>query len=156
MNINGAPINPVSREYPRNFIPNGNFLYRCINDANPRAKTPDFFRFRMNHNELAVQIARQAVNFWDDDSRFAVVFAAMGVKNDVAEYFRRSFDESGSLQRVVMFPNLSNDPIIERTLTPRCALTAAEYLAYELGMHVLVIMTDMTSYAEALREFSSY
>ena len=79
----------------------------------------------------------------------------MGAKNDVAEYFRRSFDESGVLQKVVMFLNLSNDPIIERILTPRCALTAAEYLAFELGMHVLVIMTDMTSYAEALREFSS-
>ena len=109
----------------------------------------------MNHNELAVQIARQAKISGDENSKFAVVFAAMGVKNDVAEYFRRSFDESGSLQRVVMFLNLSNDPIIERILTPRCALTAAEYLAYECGMHVLVILTDMTSYAEALREFSS-
>lgn len=109
----------------------------------------------MKHNELAVQIVRQAKIADEAGQGFCVVFAAMGVKNDVAEYFRRSFEESGVLQRVVMFLNLSNDPIIERTLTPRCALTTAEYLAFELNMHVLVIMTDMTSYAEALREFSS-
>lgn len=155
MNINGAPINPVSREYPRNFIQTGISSIDVLMTLIRGQKLPIFSGSGMNHNELAVQIARQAKISGDDDSRFAVVFAAMGVKNDVAEYFRRSFDESGSLQRVVMFLNLSNDPIIERTLTPRCALTAAEYLAYELGMHVLVIMTDMTSYAEALREFSS-
>ena len=109
----------------------------------------------MKHNELAVQIARQAKIKDANENNFAIVFAAMGAKNDVAEYFRRSFDESGVLQKVVMFLNLSNDPIIERILTPRCALTAAEYLAFDLGMHILVIMTDMTSYAEALREFSS-
>ena len=109
----------------------------------------------MKHNELAVQIARQARISDEGEEKFCIVFAAMGAKNDVAEYFRRSFDESGVLQKVVMFLNLSNDPIIERILTPRCALTAAEYLAFEQGMHVLVIMTDMTSYAEALREFSS-
>ena len=90
-----------------------------------------------------------------DNSEFAIVFAAMGVKNDVAEYFRRSFESANVMDRVVMFLNLSNDPIIERILTPRCALTAAEYLAFDLGMHILVILTDMTSYAEALREFSS-
>ena len=108
----------------------------------------------MKHNELAVQIVRQA-QIAGAGNKFGIVFAAMGVKNDVAEYFRKSFDESGVLERVVMFLNLANDPIIERTLTPRCALTAAEYLAFELDMHILVIMTDMTSYAEALREFSS-
>ena len=109
----------------------------------------------MKHNELAVQIARQAKIDDDGKDNLAIVFAAMGVKNDVAEYFRRKFDETGVTQRVVMYLNLSNDPVIERILTPRCALTTAEYLAFELGMHVLVIMTDMTSYAEALREFSS-
>ena len=110
----------------------------------------------MKHNELAVQIVRQAkIDDEGGDNKFGIVFAAMGVKNDVADYFRRSFDESGVLSRVVMFLNLANDPIIERILTPKCALTAAEYLAFECNMHVLVIMTDMTSYAEALREFSS-
>ena len=118
-------------------------------------KLPIFSGSGMKHNELAVQIARQARISDEGEEKFCIVFAAMGAKNDVAEYFRRSFDESGVLQKVVMFLNLSNDPIIERILTPRCALTAAEYLAFEQGMHVLVIMTDMTSYAEALREFSS-
>ncbi len=92
---------------------------------------------------------------WDEGANFGVVFCAMGVTKDVAEYFRRSFEESGALSRVTMFLNLSSDPIVERILTPRCALTAAEYLAFEQGMHILVVMTDMTSYAEALREFSS-
>ena len=109
----------------------------------------------MKHNELAVQIVRQAQIQGADEHNFGIVFAAMGVKNDVADYFRNSFEQAGVMQRVVMFLNLSNDPIIERTLTPRCALTTAEYLAFELNMHILVIMTDMTSYAEALREFSS-
>ena len=117
-------------------------------------KLPIFSGSGMKHNELAVQIVRQA-QIAGAGNKFGIVFAAMGVKNDVAEYFRKSFDESGVLERVVMFLNLANDPIIERTLTPRCALTAAEYLAFELDMHILVIMTDMTSYAEALREFSS-
>ncbi|MGN1130002.1 MAG: V-type ATP synthase subunit B, partial [Ruminococcus sp.] len=105
--------------------------------------------------DLAVQIVRQAKISGANANNFCVVFAAMGVQKDVAEYFRKSFEDSGVLSRVVMLLNLSNDPIIERTLTPRCALTIAEYLAFELDMHVLVIMTDMTSYAEALREFSS-
>lgn len=109
----------------------------------------------MSHNKLAVQIVRQAQIAEDSGEKFAVVFAAMGVKNDVADYFRKSFEDSGVLQNVAMFLNLSNDPIIERILTPRCALTVAEYLAYEKNMHILVILTDMTSYAEALREFSS-
>ncbi len=155
MNINGTPMNPVSRVYPKNYISTGISSIDTLMTLIRGQKLPIFSGSGMEHNELAVQIVRQAKIAEDEGARFAVVFAAMGVKNDVADYFRRSFDESGVLQRVVMFLNLSNDPIIERTLTPRCALTCAEYLAFELGMHILVIMTDMTSYAEALREFSS-
>lgn len=155
MDINGKPINPISRVYPKNYINTGISSIDTLTTLIRGQKLPIFSGSGMKHNELAVQIAKQAKLSGDEDSDFAIVFAAMGVKNDVAEYFRRSFDESGVLQRVVMFLNLANDPIIERTLTPRCALTAAEYLAFELNMHILVIMTDMTSYAEALREFSS-
>ena len=153
-NINGTPINPVARIYPKNYIKTGISSIDTLMTLIRGQKLPIFSGSGMKHNELAVQIARQA-KISDEGEKFCIIFAAMGVKNDVAEYFRRSFDESGVLQRVVMFLNLSNDPIIERILTPRCALTAAEYLAFEQGMHVLVIMTDMTSYAEALREFSS-
>lgn len=155
MNINGTPINPVSRIYPKNYINTGISTIDTLMTLIRGQKLPIFSGSGMKHNELAVQIATQAKISDGENSNFCIVFAAMGVKNDVAEYFRRSFDESGVLQKVVMFLNLSNDPIIERTLTPRCALTTAEYLAFELNMHVLVIMTDMTSYAEALREFSS-
>ncbi len=157
MNVNGTPINPVSRVYPKNYINTGVSTIDVLMTLIRGQKLPIFSGSGMSHNELAVQIARQAkiTEANGESGKFAIVFAAMGVKNDVAEYFRRSFDESGVLQRVVMFLNLANDPIIERTLTPRCALTVAEYLAFELDMHVLVIMTDMTSYAEALREFSS-
>ena len=154
-NINGTPMNPVSRIYPRNYINTGISTIDTLTTLIRGQKLPIFSGSGMKHNELAVQIVRQAKISDTEDNNFCVVFAAMGVKNDVADYFRRSFDESGVLSRVVMFLNLANDPIIERTLTPRCALTAAEYLAFELNMHVLVIMTDMTSYAEALREFSS-
>lgn len=154
-NINGTPINPVSRIYPKNYINTGISTIDTLMTLIRGQKLPIFSGSGMKHNELAVQIARQSKISDDSGENFAIVFAAMGVKNDVAEYFRRSFDESGVLQKVVMFLNLSNDPIIERILTPRCALTVAEYLAFELGMHILVIMTDMTSYAEALREFSS-
>jgi V/A-type H+-transporting ATPase subunit B len=154
-NINGTPINPVSRVYPKNYINTGISTIDTLMTLIRGQKLPIFSGSGMKHNELAVQIARQSKISDDSGDNFAIVFAAMGVKNDVAEYFRRSFDESGVLQKVVMFLNLANDPIIERILTPRCALTVAEYLAFELGMHILVIMTDMTSYAEALREFSS-
>ena len=154
-NINGTPINPVSRVYPKNYINTGISTIDTLMTLIRGQKLPIFSGSGMKHNELAVQIARQARISDEGEDKFCIVFAAMGAKNDVAEYFRRSFDESGVLQKVVMFLNLSNDPIIERILTPRCALTAAEYLAFEQGMHVLVIMTDMTSYAEALREFSS-
>ena len=153
-NINGTPMNPVSRIYPRNFINTGISTIDTLTTLIRGQKLPIFSGSGMKHNELAVQIVRQA-KISDDNEKFGIVFAAMGVKNDVADYFRRSFDESGVLSRVVMFLNLANDPIIERTLTPRCALTAAEYLAFECDMNILVIMTDMTSYAEALREFSS-
>ncbi len=118
-------------------------------------KLPIFSGSGMSHNRLAAQIARQARLSDDAGDNFAIVFCAMGVTKDVADYFTRSFEESGALSRVTMFLNLSSDPIVERTITPRCALTAAEYLAFEKNMHILVIMSDMTSYAEALREFSS-
>ena len=151
--VNGEPINPVSRVYPRDYINTGISSIDALATLIRGQKLPIFSGSGMKHNELAVQIVQQASI--KDNSEFAIVFAAMGVKNDVAEYFRRSFESANVMDRVVMFLNLSNDPIIERILTPRCALTAAEYLAFDLGMHILVILTDMTSYAEALREFSS-
>ena len=151
--VNGAPINPVSRVYPRDYINTGISSIDALATLIRGQKLPIFSGSGMKHNELAVQIVQQASI--KDNSEFAIVFAAMGVKNDVAEYFRRSFESANVMGRVVMFLNLSNDPIIERILTPRCALTAAEYLAFDLGMHILVILTDMTSYAEALREFSA-
>lgn len=153
--INGTAINPVSRIYPRNYINTGISSIDTLSTLIRGQKLPIFSGSGMKHNELAVQIVRQAQIQGADEHNFGIVFAAMGVKNDVADYFRKSFEEAGVMQRVVMLLNLSNDPIIERTLTPRCALTVAEYLAFELDMHILVIMTDMTSYAEALREFSS-
>ncbi len=154
-NINGTPINPVSRIYPRNYINTGISSIDTLMTLIRGQKLPIFSGSGMKHNELAVQIVRQAKISGADSSNFGVVFAAMGVQNDVAQYFKKSFEESGVMDRVVMLLNLSNDPIIERMLTPKCALTVAEYLAFELDMHILVIMTDMTSYAEALREFSS-
>ncbi len=153
--VNGTAINPVSRIYPRNYINTGISSIDTLSTLIRGQKLPIFSGSGMKHNELAVQIVRQAKITGADESNFGVVFAAMGVKNDVADYFKKSFEEAGVMQHVTMFLNLSNDPIIERTLTPRCALTVAEYLAFELNMHILVIMTDMTSYAEALREFSS-
>lgn len=152
-NVNGQPINPVARVYPRNYINTGISSIDCLATLIRGQKLPIFSGSGMKHNELAVQIVKQAKVA--DGGDFAVVFAAMGVKNDVAEYFRKSFEEANVMNKVVMFLNHSNDPIIERIITPRCALTAAEYLAYELGMDILVILTDMTSYAEAVREFSS-
>ena len=154
-NINGTPINPVSRIYPQNYISTGISSIDTLITLIRGQKLPIFSGSGMKHNELAVQIVRQAKITGDTDAKFCVVFAAMGVKSDVADYFRRSFEEAGVLSRVTMFINLANDPIIERILTPRCALTAAEYLAFKHDMHVLVVMTDMTSYAEACREFSS-
>lgn len=153
--INGQPLNPVARHYPRNFIQTGISAIDCLTTLIRGQKLPIFSGTGLSHNKLAVQIVQQAKIAQDDNTPFGIVFAAMGIQNDVAEFFRRSFAESGVLENVAMFINLANDPIIERILTPRCALTAAEYLAYEKHMHILVVMTDMTSYAEALREFSS-
>ena len=153
-NINGSAINPVSRQYPRSCIYTGISAIDGTATLIRGQKLPIFSGSGMKHNELAAQIVRQA-KVAGEDGEFAIVFAAMGVKNDTAEFFRRSFEDAGALQRVVMFLNLASDPIIERILTPRCALTAAEYRAFQHGYHVLVIMTDMTSYCEALREFSS-
>ncbi len=155
MDINGSPLNPVARVYPRNYINTGISSIDALTTLIRGQKLPIFSGSGMPHNELAVQLVKQARISEGDGKNFGIVFAAMGVKNDVADYFRRSFEEAGVMDKVVMFINLSNDPIIERTLTPRCALTAAEYLAYEHDMHILVILTDITSYCEALREFSS-
>lgn len=152
--INGSAINPVSRHYPRSCIYTGISAIDCNMTLIRGQKLPIFSGSGMKHNELAAQIVRQA-RVGEGEGDFAIVFAAMGVKNDTADFFRRSFEEAGALQRVVMFLNLASDPIIERILTPRCALTAAEYLAFDKGYHVLVILTDMTSYCEAVREFSS-
>ena len=153
--INGKPLNPVSRIYPENYIRTGISSIDCLMTLIRGQKLPVFSGSGLSHNKLAVQIVRQAQIADKNNQEFAIVFGAMGVKNDVADYFKRSFDESGVRQKVVMFMNMSNDPIIERILTPRCALTAAEYLAFEKNMHILVILTDITSYCEALREFSS-
>ena len=153
--INGSPLNPVSRTYPRNYINTGISSIDALTTLIRGQKLPIFSGSGLSHNKLAVQIVRQAKIADENGQDFAIVFGAMGVKNDVADYFKRCFEETGVLQRVAMFSNLSNDPIIERILTPRCALTCAEYLAFEHDMHILVILTDMTSYAEALREFSS-
>ncbi len=152
--INGSAINPVSRAYPRSCITTGISAIDGMATLIRGQKLPIFSGSGMKHNELAAQIVRQA-KISGEDGQFAIVFCAMGVKNDTADFFRKSFEESGALMRVTMFLNLASDPIIERILCPRCALTAAEYLAFKHGYHVLVIMTDMTSYCEAVRELSS-
>lgn len=151
--INGMAINPVLREYPENFIQTGISAIDGLSTLIRGQKLPVFSGNGLAHDKLAVQIVRQAKAVGADE--FAVVFAAMGVKNDVAAYFQRAFEESGVLDKVVMFLNLSGDPVVERIITPRAALTVAEYLAFTHGMHILVILTDMTAYAEALREISS-
>lgn len=152
--INGSAMNPVSRQYPRSCILTGISSIDAAATLIRGQKLPIFSGAGMSHNELAAQIVRQA-RISDSNGEFAVVFCAMGVKNDTAEFFKKDFERSGALGRVVMYLNMASDPIIERILAPRCALTAAEYLAFVHGYHVLVIMTDMTSYCEALREFSS-
>lgn len=155
LDINGRSLNPVCRKYPRNYINTGVSAIDGLNTLIRGQKLPIFSGSGLPHNQLAVQIVRQANIAKEEGKQFGIVFAAMGVKNDVADFFRKSFVETGVMEKVVMFLNLSNDPIIERILTPRCALTVAEYLAYDEGMHILVIMSDVTSYCEALREFSS-
>ena len=154
LDINGAPMNPEQREYPKDFIQTGVSVIDGMLTLVRGQKLPIFSGSGMSHNILAAQIARQASVVGTNDE-FAVVFAAIGVQYSEAEYFRRSLEESGALKRSVLFLNLADDPAIERIITPRVALTVAEYLAYDLGMHVLVILTDMTNYAEALREISA-
>ena len=155
MVINGKPMNPVSREYPRSFIQTGISAIDGPATLIRGQKLPIFSGNGLPHDDLAVQIATQAKIADGDGKNFAIVFAAMGVKHDVANYFVSAFEKTGAIGRTVMFINTSSDPVVERTLTPRCALTAAEYLAFEQNMHVLVILTDITSYCEALREVSS-
>jgi len=154
-NINGLPLNPVTREYPRNFIQTGISAIDGLTTLIRGQKLPIFSGNGLPHDRLAAQIVQQASLGGASDEKFAIVFAAMGVKYDVADFFRRTFEESGVSDHVVMYLNLANDPVVERLITPKVALTAAEYLAFEQGMHILVILTDMTSFAEALREVSS-
>lgn len=154
-NINGRPINPVARKYPRNFIQTGISSIDVLMTLIRGQKLPIFSGNGIAHNDLAVQIVKQAKIEGATKDNFAIVFGAMGARHDDADYFIRSFQESGVLDHVVMYINTADAPIVERITTPKCALTAAEYLAFECDMHVLVILTDMTSYAEALREISS-
>lgn len=154
LNVNGLPMNPVSREYPRNYIRTGISAIDGLTTLIRGQKLPIFSGNGLPHDQLAAQIVKQA-SLGEDSEEFGIVFAAMGVKYDVADYFRRTFEESGVSDHVAMFLNLANDPVVERLITPKVALTAAEYLAFEKGMHILVILTDMTSFAEALREVSS-
>lgn len=155
MDINGKPMNPVAREYPRSFIQTGISSIDGLATLIKGQKLPIFSGNGMPHDSLAVQIATQSKIAEDSGEKFAIVFGAMGVSHDIAHYFVSAFEQSGAINRSVMFINTSSDPVVERTLTPRCALTAAEYLAFECNMHVLVILTDITSYCEALREISS-
>ncbi|MGM8184230.1 V-type ATP synthase subunit B [Enterococcus italicus] len=154
LDINGEVINPVARDYPDEFIQTGISAIDHLNTLVRGQKLPVFSGSGLPHKELAAQIARQATVL-DSSDDFAVVFAAIGITFEEAEFFMEDFRQTGAIDRSVMFMNLANDPAIERIATPRMALTAAEYLAYEKGMHVLVIMTDMTNYAEALREISA-
>jgi V/A-type H+-transporting ATPase subunit B len=152
--VNGAPINPERRDYPEDFIQTGVSVIDGMLTLVRGQKLPIFSGSGMPHNILAAQVARQATVLGTSEE-FAVVFAAIGVQHSEAQYFKRSLEESGALRRSALFLNLADDPAIERIITPRVALTAAEYLAFDLGMHVLVIITDMTNYAEALREISA-
>jgi len=162
LDINGLPINPYARTYPRDFIQTGISSIDGMNTLIRGQKLPIFSGNGLPHNRLAAQIVRQAKILSFDDSKdtkdseqFVIVFCAMGIKNDVARFFLDDFEQSGVLSRVVVFLSLADSPSLERLIAPRCALTAAEYLAYEKNMHVLVVMTDMTNYCEALREVSS-
>ena len=155
LDINGKPLNPVTREYPRNYIRTGISAIDGLTTLIRGQKLPIFSGNGLPHDQLAAQIVQQASLGDNSDEKFAIVFGAMGVKYDVADFFRRTFEESGVSEHVAMFINLANDPVVERLITPKIALTLAEYLAFEKGMHILVILTDMTSYAEAMREVSS-
>ena len=155
VNVNGLPLNPVSRRYPRNYIRTGISAIDGLTTLIRGQKLPIFSGNGLPHDQLAAQIVKQASLGEDSEEEFAIVFAAMGVKHDVADFFRRTFEESGVSDHVAMFLNLANDPVVERLITPKVALTVAEYLAFEKNMHILVILTDMTSFAEAMREVSS-
>ena len=153
--VNGLPLNPVRREYPRNYIRTGISAIDGLTTLIRGQKLPIFSGNGLPHVQRAAQIVKQASLGGSTNEDFAIVFAAMGVKHDVADFFRRTFEESGVANHVAMFLNLANDPVVERLITPKVALTAAEYLAFEKNMHILVILTDMTSFAEAMREVSS-
>ena len=153
--VNGLPLNPVRREYPRNYIRTGISAIDGLTTLIRGQKLPIFSGNGLPHDQLAAQIVKQASLGDSTNEDFAIVFAAMGVKHDVADFFRRTFEESGVANHVAMFLNLANDPVVERLITPKVALTASEYLAFEKNMHILVILTDMTSFAEAMREVSS-
>ena len=154
IDINGLPINPYSRETPSDFIQTGISTIDAMNTLVRGQKLPIFSGAGLPHNNLAVQIARQA-KVVGSDEKFAVVFAAIGITHEEASFFIRDFEKTGALENAVLFLNLANDPSVERLITPRLALTTAEYLAFEQDMHVLVLITDMTNYCEALREISS-
>lgn len=154
MDINGEPINPAARDYPNEFIQTGISAIDGLNTLVRGQKLPVFSMSGLPHAELAAQIARQA-QVLNSTENFAVVFAAVGITYEESEYFVQDFKKTGAIERTVLFTNLANDPAIERIATPRMALTCAEYLAYDLGMHVLVIITDITNYCEALREVSA-
>ena len=154
IDVNGMPINPYARVYPRDFIQTGISSIDGMNTLIRGQKLPIFSGNGLPHNRLAAQIIRQA-KILNSDEQFVMVFAGMGIKYDQAQFFINSFEESGVLSKVVMFQSLADAPSIERIITPRCALTAAEYLAFKKNMHVLVVMTDMTNYCEALREIST-
>ncbi|URE35480.1 ATP synthase alpha/beta family, beta-barrel domain, partial [Musa troglodytarum] len=166
LDISGSSINPSERTYPEEMIQTGISTIDVMNSIARGQKIPLFSAAGLPHNEIAAQICRQAGlvkrleqsdNLLEDgeEDNFAIVFAAMGVNMETAQFFKRDFEENGSMERVTLFLNLANDPTIERIITPRIALTTAEYLAYECGKHVLVILTDMSSYADALREVTS-
>ncbi|KAI4453652.1 v-type proton atpase subunit b [Holotrichia oblita] len=155
LDINGTPINPAARDYPDEFIQTGISAIDGLNTLVRGQKLPVFSMSGLPHANLAAQIARQAAVLNSGDSKFAVVFAAVGITYEEADYFTSDFQRTGAIERACLFMNLASDPAIERIATPRMALTAAEYLAFELDMHVLVIITDITNYAEALREVSA-
>lgn len=155
LDINGLPMNPAARDYPAEFIQTGVSAIDGLNTLVRGQKLPIFSGSGLPHANLAAQIARQAKVLGDGAGNFAVVFAAIGITYEEADYFASDFRRTGAIDRTVMFMNLANDPAVERIATPRMALTAAEYLAFDLGMHVLVILTDITNYAEALREVSA-
>ncbi len=154
LDINGSPMNPSARDFPAEFIQTGISTIDGMNTLVRGQKLPIFSGSGLPHNELAAQIARQA-KVLAEETEFSVVFAAMGITHEEANYFMRDFERTGALERVTVFMNLADDPAIERIITPRMALTTAEYFAFEHDMHVLVILTDMTNYAEALREISA-